>query len=87
VVRAQSGEPDEVCALLRIDAQFAGELLRFVDSTSDPSQDYICVKGEQDSLVMAVLAQASHVRALEGDEVTSRVRDALSRLVAVHSGD
>jgi proteasome accessory factor B len=86
-VRAQSGEPDEVYARLRIDGQFAGELLRFVDSTIDPSQDYIYVKGEQDSLVMAVLAQASHVRALEGDEVTSRVRDALSRLVAVHSGD
>lgn len=90
-VRARSEEPDLVRARLRINPNAPGELLRYIDAPSidlaiDSDREHFNVLGDRDSLVMAILAQSVHVHALESDEITSDVREALSRLLAVHDG-
>lgn len=91
-VRAQTSEQELVRARVEIDRGSAGELLRFTDfppgdSTVDSEPDHITVAGDLDSLIMAILAQSAHVRAIESDPLRSGVRSALSRLLAVHDGN
>lgn len=91
-VRARSEEPDLARARMLVDQNSAGELLRYVDATPNESsiesdQGHISVVGDRESLVMAILAQSDHVHALEGDEIKVDVREALSRLLAVHDGN
>lgn len=90
-VRARTEEPDLVRARLRIDPNAPGELLRYIDAPSidssiDSNGEHINVVGDRDSLVMAILAQSGHVHSIESVEITFDVREALSRLLAVHDG-
>lgn len=96
-VRAQTGQADIAHARVSIDSRSPGELLRFLqppnldsirdDSVLDSKPERITVEGEQDALVMAILAQSAHVHAIEGEDVKASVRDALSRLLTVHDGN
>lgn len=88
-VRATSAEPDLVRATLDIDSKRAGDLHKFIASPSietagNPDRERIDVAGDRDSLVMAILAQSAHVHALKSAAISTDVREALSRLLAVH---